>query len=289
MKEPSKSDIRYWQNRLFRHARQTDGKKYIDADWSIRIAYDGRREKFLPRPTTSTKQPEKRGLFTSDWWPSDGRPRWQSSSRPKRSSRDAAMPPLAIFWTRCGNFMLPGLKRSKAMLSPYGRLPRIFRASRAEGRGGNPANHCEWRKKVESLPLSALTPVRIQAWKESFLARAGSDPLKQRVARVSVTSFLRRARSLFAQRMIERLEDIILPDPLPFAGIRLEKRSMPRYQSSFDVVQLVVAAQEKFVLIQNGFVGINNTRNCPKLTRDPFNLRCSPYSFFERCCKITLA
>src|SRR6516165_3338537 len=47
MKELAKSDVRYWQNRLFRHVRQTDGKKYIDADWSVRIAYDGRREKFL--------------------------------------------------------------------------------------------------------------------------------------------------------------------------------------------------------------------------------------------------
>jgi integrase len=50
--------------------------------------------------------------------------------------------------------------------------------------------------------------------------------------------------------MIERLEGIMLPDPLPFAGIRLEKRSMPRYQSTFDVMQLVKAAQEELARTQ---------------------------------------
>ena len=69
--------------------------------------------------------------------------------------------------------------------------------------------------------------------------------MKQRAARVSVNSFMREARSLFSPKYLERLESVSLPDPLPFTGIKLEKRSMPRYQSNFDVLELVRAASEE--------------------------------------------
>jgi integrase len=53
---------------------------------------------------------------------------------------------------------------------------------------------------------------------------------------------MREARSLFSPKYLERLERVCLPDPLPFNGIKLERRSMPRYQSNFDVLELVKAA-----------------------------------------------
>ena len=56
---------------------------------------------------------------------------------------------------------------------------------------------------------------------------------------------MREARSLFSPKYLERLESVSLPDPLPFTGIKLEKRSMLRYQSNFDVLELVRAASEE--------------------------------------------
>jgi integrase len=96
------------------------------------------------------------------------------------------------------------------------------------------------------LKLSTiLAPSKIQKWKEAFLARAGSDPVKQRAARVSVNSFIRQARSLFSPKYTERLETISLPAPSPFTGIKLERRSMPKYQSSFDVLELIRSAVDE--------------------------------------------
>ena len=95
------------------------------------------------------------------------------------------------------------------------------------------------------MKLAILTPARIQKWREAFLVRAGNDPVKQRAARVSANTFLREARSLFSPKYTERLETISLPAPLPFAGIKLERRSMPKYQSNFDVLGLVRAAGEE--------------------------------------------
>jgi integrase len=113
------------------------------------------------------------------------------------------------------------------------------------GRGGSAAAHRLWRERVDALKLSLLTPGKVQQWREGFLVRAGSDPVKQRAARVSVNTFLREARSLFSPKYIERLETVSLPAPLPFAGIKLEKRSMPKYQSTFDVLALMRAAGEE--------------------------------------------
>jgi len=55
----------------------------------------------------------------------------------------------------------------------------------------------EWLAQVHRITLDKITAPKIQEWKQSFLAEAGSDPLALRKARVSVNSLMRRARSLF--------------------------------------------------------------------------------------------
>jgi len=55
----------------------------------------------------------------------------------------------------------------------------------------------KWLAKIHAVKLAELTPARVQEWKRSFLAAAGTDPLALRRARISVNSLLRQARSLF--------------------------------------------------------------------------------------------
>ena len=55
-----------------------------------------------------------------------------------------------------------------------------------------------------------------------------------------------RARQLFSAEMISRVkDDVELPEPLPFAGIKVETAPMPRYRATFDVVELLEAAQQE--------------------------------------------
>ena len=132
----------------------------------------------------------------------------------------------------------------------YGRALRTIAAAIAGlprgGRGGSAENHRAWREQVDALKLSLLTPSRLQKWREAFLVRdSGNDPVKQRAARVSANSFMKQARSLFSAKYLERLDTLLLPEPLPFAGVKFERRSMPKYQSNFDVMELVrTAARE---------------------------------------------
>lgn len=71
--------------------------------------------------------------------------------------------------------------------------------------------------------------------------------MKQRAAKISVNSFMRRAKSLFAPKTVKHLT-VQLPSPLPFAGIGFEARQSMLYRSSFNAQELIQAAQSELAL-----------------------------------------
>jgi integrase len=100
-----------------------------------------------------------------------------------------------------------------------------------------------WIERVHRVKLADLTPAVVQKWKRNFLARAGDDPTRLRAAKISVNSFLRRAKSLFAPRAIKHLS-IKLP-PSPFEGVKFEPRQSQRYFSTINAEQLIAAARDE--------------------------------------------
>jgi hypothetical protein len=92
--------------------------------------------------------------------------------------------------------------------------------------------------------LAEVTLVKVQEWKRSFLARAGSDATSLRTARISVNAILRRARSLFSPRKLRHLA-LTLPRPLPFEGIEFEPRQSMKYRSEIDVEKLITRARQE--------------------------------------------
>ena len=55
------------------------------------------------------------------------------------------------------------------------------------------------REKRDASRLRTLTPEKIEAWRIEFIRKKATDPLKEKSARVSVGSFILRARSLFSR------------------------------------------------------------------------------------------
>ena len=234
-----KNDIRYWQERLYKEERQG----HIDSNYSVRIAHSGRRERFQLWTANKYEAAAKartiyQSLVVNGWDQTLGR--FKAAKAPKKSDVT-----IAEFLSELRTLHASRVKTIENYAGSLRTIAAWLARLPAGGRGGNPENHRIWREHVDSEKLSILTPSKIQKWRENFLLRAGNDPVKQRAARVSVNSFLREARSLFSPKYLERLENISLPDPLPFTGIKLEKRSMPRYQSNFDVLELVRAASEE--------------------------------------------
>jgi integrase len=240
MKQLAKSDVRYWQQRLFRHSRQVDGQTFVDTNWSVRIAYQNRRDRFQ-LGTSNKYEAARTARFIYQNLVAKGWLAVRAEFKAKRFfGPPGKNPTIGEFLSELR--VLHASKR-RTIDSYAGSLRKIaadIAGISSGGTGGSPKVHRVWREKVEALKLSVLSPVKIQKWKEAFLIRAGDDPVQQRSARISVNSFLREARTLFSPRYLEGSE-MVLPEN-PFAGIKLERRSMPRYQSDFDVLELVRAA-----------------------------------------------
>jgi integrase len=102
------------------------------------------------------------------------------------------------------------------------------------------------RERRNRIKLRAITPEKVEAWRVEFIRKRSSNPLKEKSARVSVSSLLLRAKQLFSSDMIARVKDVVeLPVVLPFAGIKVESAPMPRYRATFDMIELLEAAQRE--------------------------------------------
>lgn len=112
--------------------------------------------------------------------------------------------------------------------------------SRFNSQGGGTA---AWAAAVDALPLSVLTPAAVQEWKLAHIDAAGTSPEARRRAENTAASRLRSARSLFSTRAREfAQEGLILPDPLPFAGVKMPKRGSLAYKSKINAPELIATA-----------------------------------------------
>ena len=119
------------------------------------------------------------------------------------------------------------------------RRGRIKYLSRKHG-AGNKA----WLAKVDTLPVSTLTPSAIQKWKVAYIDAAGSAPDARRRAENTVASVLRNARSLFSDKALEHARNnLALPSPMPFAGVQLPKKGHTTYKSKINAGDLIESAQ----------------------------------------------
>ena len=90
----------------------------------------------------------------------------------------------------------------------------------------------EGREKRDAIKLRTLTPEKIEAWRIEFIRRKSTDPLREKSARISASSFIHRARSLFTADTMARIRDLVeIPEPLPFSGVKVETVHGPRYRA----------------------------------------------------------
>jgi hypothetical protein len=104
--------------------------------------------------------------------------------------------------------------------------------------------HREWQKRVDAVRLSAITSDTLNDWRNDYIRDAGNSPLDRNSAIRSANSYLRCARALFSRKWIDRLK-VKLPEPLPFAGVRVEKTRPPRYKSKINPALLYTAARNE--------------------------------------------
>ena len=241
----SKTDLKFWKGRIFKPLwRRSDGTKAESANFAVEIAYRGKRIKWsLDTPNAEAAAARAKEIYLS--LQSTG---WEETLKQYRP-KEAPGPE--------GNELSIGEYLSRVRAS--GRLSNRTYADYtrplsliAAGIAGIPDSERkhdkyhggreEWLQATGAIKLSLLTPAALEGWKRAFLGAGKPDPISQRSRRVSVNSYLRRAKGLFSKELIGHL-GVVLPEPLPFSQVRFEKRVSNKYRSNFDIRALVALAK----------------------------------------------
>ncbi len=98
-----------------------------------------------------------------------------------------------------------------------------------------------WLALVNSQRLDKLTPETVTAWRNTYVAKAGADPVKRKSAERSAASILRAGRALFAPDVVEVLK-LKLPAS-PFAGVKFRDPGPQRYHSEVNPALLLASAE----------------------------------------------
>jgi integrase len=242
----SKTDVKFWQGRIFKPVyTRSDGAQVEVSNYAVEISYRARRIKWsleTPNKEAAAARAKEIYLFiqANGWEAARERYRPRATPQAKNSSE------LTV-----GEFL--DAVQTTGLLSPptfadYREAFRRIVSEIARIPGANKKRFSSERERwlgvVHAIKLAQLRPEKIERWKTAFLAGAKSDPISQRSARVSINSYLRRAKCLFGRQILKHLL-VALPEPLPFAGVEFEKRPSLRYHSAFDVHALVAQARRE--------------------------------------------
>lgn len=241
-KEPvirSKSDARYWQ-------REGRLKFHDSSNYSARMQVAGRREWF-PLGTSNKRKAAAKAAEIYSAIQADGLEATVAKFKPKGGEEGGE--------TTIGDLIGQAAGLSSARAESLEAYAKALRRIAAEIHGieldrstQEPAWKA-WRARVEQVPLTSLSPVAIIGWKQARLKAAGTDPLAKGRAAVTINSLMRNAKSLFGRKILPFIEQsIVIPRPLPFDGVSLEKEPSLRYVSRVDAFSILARAREELAL-----------------------------------------
>lgn len=253
----SKTDARYWLQ---------PGKLIADArlrSLSCKIQMHGRRENFTLRTTNKTTAAAKAAKIYADvavlGWDEalqKFKPEFVKAQQSATIGTWAeAVKATAEFRLATFTTYLQSLRQIASEIEGIGDQPaldehgeplrdkkrKIIIRSRFDYRaGGREA----WIAKVNALPLSLLDAATVQRWKVAYIAKAGSAPDARRRAENSAATLIRCARSLFSAKARKyAAAELVLPNPLPFAGVEMPKKGSTAYASKINAASLIEAAR----------------------------------------------
>jgi hypothetical protein len=208
----SKSDIRYWQQSVFRKGYTVDGQRRETKEFYARVRHSGERDFFpLATPNRAAAAAKARNIYLfllANGWE-------QTLIKYKPQSQ---LPPSADTTTSVGTFLdaVISVKTDRSTIEGYATAFRkivadIFGLSDDNSKFDfHSGGRAKWVEKIHAIALGKITPARVNEWKQSFISSASENPLMLRKARISVNSILRRARSLFSPKLLRQIT-IALP------------------------------------------------------------------------------
>ncbi|MAS96153.1 MAG: hypothetical protein CMO55_23370 [Verrucomicrobiales bacterium] len=242
----SKTDFRYWEQRVFFPTKNFRGDIHESKIYSIRIQVNGHRETF------STGESSKRaaGKKSVEIYHCIKGAGW-AEARKRFKGQMEVLTDLSV-----GEFIEEVSKVTSLKARTFKTYVYKFRrivsevANIKDADGTNRRDYVNggakaWRDRVNAVKLRRITPEKVNRWKLEYLKKAKPDPRDQQAKRRTVNSNIRNAKSLFSRKHLNFLKHIELPDPLPFDGVIYESEGSYRYRSQCEPHELLQAATEE--------------------------------------------
>jgi integrase len=225
-----KTDIRYWEGKV---AFQTPASR----TYSVQIQHAKRRAWI----NLHTANKEAAAILARKFYEDIRANGWEAALARRKGTREEKKVNVTI-----GEYLDAVKAKSLIHAKTIESYAAALRKIAADISSVADKKRATWRAKVDGIKLATLTAEMIEAWRADFIKRGSVNPIKEKSARVSANSFIGRARSLFGADTIARVRDLVeIPNPIPFAGVKVEKVRVPRYRSTFDMAALLESARQE--------------------------------------------
>lgn len=246
----SRSHSDYWKSRLFRPSYTRDGQTCEVNDLAIRIQHGGRRETF----TLATTNKDAAAIKARDIWTMVKGAGWDAAIAKFKPGQKVSPKVDVTVGDLIEAVRHSSILRTRTFLNYVNCLRTIVAeafdvrlpkgVSKFDYRSGaNGGGNKEWTKKVDEIKLARLTADVITKWQRDRVGAAGNSETAKASARRTCNSYVRCARSLFSPGIIKGLKEIVLPNPLPFAGVELLPSGSMKYVSRINAQTLIAAAK----------------------------------------------
>jgi integrase len=259
----ARTDVRYWRKHVSKPER---GDGYVSPMYSVQIAHDdgiiSKRVRFpLETPNLDAAASRAQNIYLSllaNGWEATLQKFKPKAAKPVRTATvgdliDAVRDHAGIRPITLNGYAI-ALRLIVSQIRSIGEQPALdANGEPIKDRKGRPVllsrfdyktgGRQAWVSKVDAVTLDTLTPDRIQKWKLDYIKAAGNAPDARRRAVNSVNANLRNARALFSEKALAHVKaKLLLPDPLPFFGIKLESPPTTRYISRIDAREILADA-----------------------------------------------
>lgn len=241
---PSRSSVAYWRERVYQPKTKQGN---VCANYGAMICHQKRREYFnlhTPNKDAAAAKAVKIFRFLAD----NGWHETLWEFKPEKAINPANLPDTVGALLETAWELSSARPQSKSgYAKAFRRIVAEIEGIQSEGRyDGKNGGSDRWRKRVDSVPLSRITPDKVQAWKNRFLDSAGENAVARRSRVSTFNGILGNCKALFSRKFIHFLrERVALPDPLPFDGITKEKGPSLRYRSKIDARAIIEKAAEE--------------------------------------------
>ena len=242
--EQSKDNAKYWADRVYFHE---PSKGNPETEYSVKIQFNGRRERFK----LNTANREIAGRLAVEIYRTLKTHGWD---RAIAQFKKGQLPPSSGGSSLTIGQYLAAVRQNwhgaEATLNLYIRSLRkivsdIGNLDPAKVRFDHMKDGAyDWHARIDKIELESITAAKVNVWKMEFLRAAGESQAAINKRKISINTYLRNAKSLFAERVV-KLTGLELPAPRPFHGIDFFGGTDSRYFSKFDIREILTKAKER--------------------------------------------